>query len=69
MWANRVIPVKLSTVGYPAVTSGMQREQVKPLHAAYVTTGIGETDYHTTKNGQGCCASAHGETGGEEGMG
>ena len=24
-------------VEYPAVTPGMQREQVKPLHAAYVT--------------------------------
>ena len=34
-------------VEYPAVTPGMQREQVKPLHAAYVTKRESETQYHT----------------------
>ena len=37
MRANQDIPVKLIKVEYPAVTLGMQREHVKPLHAAYVT--------------------------------
>ena len=37
MRANQDIPVKLMKVEYPAVTPGMQREHVKPLHAAYVT--------------------------------
>ena len=55
MRANRDIPVKLTKVEYPAVTPGMQREQVKPLHAAYVRKGEGETEYHT-KGRQGCCA-------------
>ena len=53
MRANQDIPVKLMKVEYPAVTPGMQREQVKPLHAAYVTKGEGETEYHTRSTGEG----------------
>ena len=45
--ANRDIPVNFKQVEYPAVTSGMQREQVKPLRATYVKNGEGETEYHT----------------------
>ena len=69
MRANQDIPVKLMKVEY--LTPGMQREQVKPLHAAYVTKGEGETEYHT-RSRQGCCAWAwakEGETGGEDGVG
>ena len=36
--ADRVILVESAKIKYPAVAVGMQREQVKPLHAAYWTT-------------------------------
>ena len=39
--------VALEKVEYLAVTKGMQREHVKPLHASYVKNGEGETGYHT----------------------
>ena len=39
--------VALEKVEYLAVTKGMQREHVKPLHASYVKNGEGETIYHT----------------------
>ena len=47
LWADRAILVVSAKIEYPAVAVGMQREQVKPLHAAYGTTVWGETQYHT----------------------
>ena len=34
LWANRAILIVSAKTGYPAVAVGMQREQVKPLHAS-----------------------------------
>ena len=45
LWADSVFLVESAKIEYPAVAVGMQREQVKPLHAAYGTTVQGETEY------------------------
>ena len=59
--------VALEKVEYLAVTKGMQREHVKPLHASYVKNGEGETIYHTGWAGLLCLSlTGEGETGWQE---
>ena len=54
-------------VEHLAVTKGMQREHVKPLHASYVKNGEGETIYHTGQAGLLCLnLTGAGETGRQE---
>ena len=64
--ANRDIPVNFKRVEYPAVTSGMQREQVKPLRATYVKT---EVRQNIIQGRQGCCAAERVKQVGEDGVG
>ena len=59
--------VAFKKVKYLAVTYGMQREHVKPLHASYVKNGEGETGYHTGLAGLLCLSPiGEGETGWRE---
>ena len=45
LWADRAILEVSAKIEHPAVAVGMQRKQVKPLHAAYGTTAKVGTEY------------------------